>query len=207
MLGNLEEQIGLYLDKTPLIAKWYLSNEFGVLKKSLDESHRLRSAYEPTEDWYTAYAKNLNLGINAIYNSVDRTYDLYESVQKIPFVGGAIRSWIDSYLGVLFQQSRAANPLAESSGTVSNVKFTLPQKTTSLRMIEHIGLFSSEALCSHYEVNTGKSADHLRPQVTYTPVVYGTDPSPLRLSFLRVLDSIGEFFNELSGVTAPYSRT
>jgi hypothetical protein len=215
MLGNLEEKIEAYLDKTPFIAKMYFGHELSVLKNSLEESKKLRAKYVPTEQWYIDYALNLNKGTNAIYNVADRAYATYDAIKTIPIIGKPICSFIEGYIADAMIEVMPVQPVNNhySSSTTNNAttnttkKITIPEKATTLKVIENVGNLGIEGLCAHYELSTGKSADNIRSQVRYTPTPYQTDPSPFRKYFVSTLESIGNFFNELFGVKPNYSTS
>ena len=199
MLNDLENIIGEYIDKTPFLAKIYFGHELGIIKSSLEESRTLRNSYEPTEQWYIDYAMNLNIGLNAVYNAVDRAYDTYDAIGNIPLIGKPICSMIEKSISKEFTQYATQMPISGIN------EIHLPQRDTTLRAIENIGKFSSESIYAHYEASTGKSATRIRSETEFTPQRYIFDSSPLRGYFIDALQSIGNLFSEMFGIGSNYS--
>jgi hypothetical protein len=153
----------------------------------------------PTEQWYIDYALNLNRGLDALYNTTDRAYATYDAVKNIPIIGKPIGSMIEKYFADTIRNVIPANNKYVNDTMDIARNINIPQKNTSLKVIENVGSLCTEGLCTHYEVSTGKSADNIRAQVQYIPTVYQIDPSPFRRYFIGFLESVGNLFDELFG--------
>lgn len=198
MLDTLENRIESSLDSAPFLAKIFFGHEIRAMQAGLRESRRLRETYEPTEDWYVAYAERINNCFGAAHNAVETAYNLYDAIGRVPLVGKPICSMMENYLGNAISGSM---PQGFGQGQDSNAKmsFRLPQKATALNVVTSIQSAASETICAHYEMSTGNSADSLRAKIAFTPSTYKKDSGRLGSYFANALESIGSFFREAFG--------
>ena len=196
MLEDLESTIESYIGRAPLFTRLFFGYEIKAMQQSLEESRRLRDAYEPTEKWYSGFGHNFNRGYNALYNAVDRGYAAYDAISSIPVIGKPICSMIANYIGGLF--GRQAKPIQAQEIQIPNT-IHIPNKSTTMNMLDSVHTVSIETICGHYEIAAGKPAQSLRQKISYKPQPYITDPSPLRGSIISAISSIGKFFGEMFG--------
>lgn len=204
MFDDLENKIGHNIGQAPLIARLFFSYELTALNDSLSQSAALRSSYKPTEQWYIDYGKNLNKGYDALYHAVDRAYTMYYTIKNIPIIGEPISNWLEDYAGIALSRTVPMDFMQKTPTQPIAAKFRLPQKTTTLNMLNSMHTLAIEGICAYYESTTNQSAESIRQEINYQPQPYVVDPSPFRGAFIEAAQCIGTFFNEIFGISQNY---
>ncbi|MBD3203176.1 hypothetical protein GF327_02700 [Candidatus Woesearchaeota archaeon] len=180
MLDNLEYRIEEHIEEMPFIIKLFYRDELSSLKHTLEESRALRENHKNTSEWYINYGNTVNRGFGIIKNAVDKTYDIYEGIKRIPVIGGFLSGLFESYL--------------DKKYGIKNI----PEREHTLSLVENLRKTSISAVCMYGEAATDNNYPCFQEKLR-KPAAYIPEQRTFYDSFIDSIRSINDYTSNLFG--------
>jgi hypothetical protein len=146
----------------------------------------MRAHYQPTEEWFLRYGETVNSAFDVFHNIVDESYQLYETVKQIPFVGDLIANTLEGYLG-----KQISGP---TQNTETTTKWQIPDKQQAMNLVSHAQNATMAGFAQYAADQTGGNAQNLYAKMSRTPKRYEREPSLFRQALYGFVQTANEIF-------------